>query len=237
MKEENKNLLNKEIKALNKIDAPIVNFSEKYCQNIDFQTAIKSLPLIGGCLDNLFAYKGSKIIQERVNKFFEETKSTLEQLQEEKIDKKYFDSDECFYIFQKIYEQIIRCDEKEKINLFRNILIHSISINKSDVYHKERFINMVANLSIMHIKILKSYIDREIVFKNENRQGNQCFTSLHSVYQKTGLTESQAEAFCNDLVRYDLLYDSMIGKYGYKRNHFRITNHAIEFMGFIENIE
>ena len=78
MKEENKNLLNKEIKALNKIDAPIVNFSEKYCQNIDFQTAIKSLPLIGGYLDNLFAYKGSKIIQERVNKFFEETKSTLE---------------------------------------------------------------------------------------------------------------------------------------------------------------
>ena len=90
------------------------------------------------------------------------------------------------------------------------------------------------HLSIMHIKILKSYIDREIVFKNENRQDNQCLTSLHSVCQKTSLTESQAEAFCNDLVRYDLLYDSMIGKYDYKRNHFRITNHAIEFMNFIE---
>ena len=237
MKEKNKNILNKGIKALDKIDTPIVNFSEKYCQNIDFQTAIKSLPLIGGHLDNLFSYKGSKIIQERVNKFFEETKSTLEQLQEEKIDKKYFDSDECFYIFQKIYEQIIRCNEKEKISLFRNILIHSISINKSDIYHKERFINMVANLSIMHVRILKSYRDREKIFKTEHRQDNQCFTSLPSVCKKTGLTESQAEAFCNDLVRYDLLYDSKIGKWDYERNYFRITNHAIEFMKFIKNIE
>ena len=233
---KNKNILNKEIKVLRKINTPIVNFSEKYCQNIDFQTAIKSLPLIGGYLDNLFTYKGSKIIQERVNKFFEMTKITLKQLQEEKIDKKYFDSDECFYIFQKIYEQIIRCNEKEKIGLFRNILINSISINKSNVYHKERFINMVANLAIIHIQILKFYINREIVFKKENRQDNQCFTSLHSVCQKTDLTESQAEAFCSDLVRYDMLYDSMIGKYGYKRNYFRITNYAIEFMDFIENI-
>ena len=63
-----KNPLNKEIKALNKIDAPIVNFSKEYCQNIDLRTAIKSFPLICGYLDNLFAYKGSKIIQERVNK-------------------------------------------------------------------------------------------------------------------------------------------------------------------------
>ena len=56
MRDRNKNPLNKEIKVLNKIDAPIVNFSEKHCQNIDFQTAIKSLPLISDYLDNIYEF-------------------------------------------------------------------------------------------------------------------------------------------------------------------------------------
>ncbi len=115
--------IHKEIKSLGKIEKPIVTFSAKYCKSIDFRTTIKSLPVVGGYLDNLLAYKGSKIIQERVDLFFEETAKALESLDKEKININFFEGEEGFYMFQKVYEQVIRAKEKEKAKYFRNIFI------------------------------------------------------------------------------------------------------------------
>ena len=115
--------LNKDIKVLNKMEKPIIKLSEKYCDNIDARTLIQNLPLIGGHLDSLLAYKGSKIIQERVKVFFEETKRSLNYLKEEKIDKKFLESDEGFYIFQSILDKVLRTNEKDKVKLFCDIFI------------------------------------------------------------------------------------------------------------------
>lgn len=228
--------INTKIRALDKIEKPVVNFSEKYCKNIDLRTSIKSLPLIGGHLDNLFAYKGSKIIQDRVDLFFKETEHTLRQLSEEKIDKDFINSEEGFYIFQKIYEQIIRVKEKEKIQFLKNVYINSISIDNSKKYYKERFINLVADLSIIHIEILKYYCTRERVFEDEHRNPREKFTSLKAVEQSLNqlkLTESQIEIFCLDLLRYNLLSDAATRVYDAEKGRFRATTHAFEFLSFI----
>lgn len=225
--------INREIKALDKVEKPIVAFSERYCKNVDLRQLIKNLPLIGGSLDSLLAYKGSKIIQERMDLFFEQTTEALNRLGKDKIDKDFFESEEGFYVFQKICEQVIRTKEKEKVIYFRNIFINSTKAGKSKVYYKERFINIVADLSVLHMEILEYYLQREEAFKKENRKGADAFTSLHSVSQRFEITKSQAEAFCNDLLRYSLLYDDAIGKYGYKRGKFRIADNAIDFVNFI----
>lgn len=225
--------ITREAKALDKVERPIVAFSERYCKNIDLRTAIKTIPLIGARLDDLFAYKGSKIIQERIDLFFEETNKELKKLTEENIDKTFFDSDEGFYVFRKICEEVTRAKEKEKVIYFRNIFVNSIKIEKSDMHYKERFINIVADLSVLHVEILRYYFEREEVFKEESRKGADAFTSLEFVSQRFGLAKSQAEAFCNDLLRYNLLYDDAIGKYGYKRGWFRIADNAVDFINFI----
>jgi len=232
-------LLNKNIKTLDAIEKPIVTFSKKYCENIDFRTAIKILPLIGGYLDNLFAYKGSKIIQERVAKFFKETAEALKNLEEEKIDAKFLDSDEGFYIFQKIYERIIRSKEKAKVTLFRNIFINSIKVVNSGIYYKERFINIISELSIVHIEILKYYLERENVFKKENRGDSQAFTSVKAVEERLmksnyQISASQIYSFCSDLLRYNLVYDRAALKgVRFSRDSYRITSSGIEFLNFI----
>lgn len=226
-------IFNRKIKSLDKIEKPIIKFSKRYCNNIDARTAIKSLPLIGSYLDNLLAYKGSKIIQERMNLFYDELKKSLESLKEEKIDKEFLESDEGFYIFQEILDKVLRSKEKEKIKLLRNIFINSIKLENSKYYYKERLISIVADLSILHLKILEYYLEREKVFSAEGRRGEAAFTSLSSVCQKFNISESQAEAFCNDLVRYNLLYDARIGTYDYERNQFRTTKNTMELLNFI----
>lgn len=227
------NIFAKPIKSLDKIDKPVTTFSEKYCKNIDIRASIKSLPGIGSLLDNLISYKGSKIIQERADLFFEETKEALRILKYEKIDRHFFEGEEGFYVFYKIYEQVLRCKEKEKIRYFRNIFINSITLGKSDHYYKERFVNIVADLSVKHLEILKYYIEREAVFNKESRQDGARFTSLEGISQKFEMKIPHVEAFCNDLLRYDLLYDDAIGKYDYERGKYRITKSAIDFIDFV----
>lgn len=226
--------VNPKIKTLDKVEQPIVEWSERYCENIDLRMLIKRLPLIGEQLDDLLAYKGSKIIQDRVNIFFDETKKSLSQLSEEKIDKSFLNGQEGFYLFRKICEQITKAEEKEKVLLFRNIFLNAIKLGNSQYYYKERFIKIVADLSILHIKILKYYFEREQVFKVENRNPSRRFTSLQAVMQKVPeLTESQTIAFCNDLARYALL-EHAEGTATYSTNStYRITSSAIEFMNFI----
>ncbi len=223
--------INKKIKALNKIEKPVVTFSKSYCRNIDFRTMIKAIPAIGGYLDNLFAYKGSKIIQERTDTFFMEIADSLKRLEVEKIDKDFLDNEDAFYLFQKIYENIIRSNEKRKIRYFRNIFINSIQKEKSSYYFKERFINMVSDLSVLHVEIIKLYIDNEKLFGKEDLAANS-FT-LKNISEKLSISETQVEAFCNDLLRYNLLYDYRIGTYDYERGHFRITSNAADFIDFV----
>lgn len=118
--------------------------------------------------------------------------------------------------------------------MFRNIFINFIKIKNASVYYKERFINIVADLSVIHIEILKYYFEREKMFEREHRNSRSSFTSLKGVAQKfSQLTESQVGAFCSDLLRYHLLYDSAIGKYNYERGRYRIINHAVDFLNFV----
>lgn len=235
MKKFNIKLFNKKIHFLEKIEKPAVNYSEKYCENIDLRTVIRNLPGIGQALDDLFAYKGSKILKKRINLFFKKTHEKLKKIDEEKIDKEYLESEEFFYIFQRILRQVSLSEEKEKVELFRNIFIKSIKIDGASVYYKERFVNMLADLSIIHIEILKYYYEREKVFLTEHRGSAQCFTSFSAIVQKLNslLSEFQVETFCKDLMRYNLVSDIAIGKYDYQEGHYRITANGRDFVDFI----
>ena len=228
------NLITKRIKSLDKIDKPINDFSERYCKSIDTRTAIKSLPAIGSLLDNLLAYKGSKIIQERTNLFFKETQETLRNLGYDKIDDHFFDGEEGFYVFNKILEQVVRCKEKQKIRYFRNIFINSITLGKSDYYYKERFIDMVADLSAKHLEVLRFYYESEPIFNAEgSASAGRYFLTIDEVAAKFSMSSAQAGAFCNDLLRHNLIYDFAIGRMDYQRGRYRITESTYDFISFI----
>jgi len=229
-------IMNKNIKAFEKIEKPIVKFSEGYCKNIDFRTALKVIPVIGDPLDTLFAYKGSKIMQERSDKFIAEVTKELEEIEKNKVDESFLESDDFFYLFQKLYKEVLLCEEKEKTLFFKNILVNSIKIEYAEQYYKQRFVNIIASLSTLHIYILQYYYDREDVFKKESRQGNAKITSLEGIVQKFSdqLSKEQIESFCADLLSRGFLFDALIGKYGYKQGYFRITKSGIDLLRFIK---
>lgn len=216
-----------------KISDAIDKQSLKYLENLELRSLVQIIPYVGGSLDTILSAEGNRIQKERFEKFLNELKEGMNKLNEQKIDKNFIKSEEFFSLFQITIEKVIRNYEKEKIQYFRNIFVNSVKIGKSDTYYKEGFMNILANLSAVHISILKDYFEREEVFKKENRGKGGWIISAESIAQKFDLTDSQVEGFCNDLLRYGFLYDALIGIYGYKRGHFRTTKYSNDFIGFI----
>lgn len=216
------------------IERALIPICEKYAQSSETRALIQLFGgPVGSAIDTLLSGEAAKMQAKRFKKFVERVSETLKNIQEEKIDREFLESEEFLSLFQNILGRVLESYEEQKILLFGNIFVNSVKTDGAKVYYKERFINIVADLSVVHVEILKYYFEREEVFRKESRKGADAFTSLESVFVKFKITEAQAEAFCNDLLRYNLLYDDGIGRFDYKRGHFRITDSAIDFINFI----
>ena len=216
------------------IERALIPICKKYAQSTGTRALIQLFGgPVGSAIDTLLSGEAARMQAKRFKKFVERVSEALKHIQEEKLDRQFLESEEFLSLFQNILGRVLESYEEQKIVLFGNIFVNSVKTDGAKVYYKERFINIVADLSVVHVEILKYYLEREETFKKENRKGAGAFTSLHSVSQRFEITKSQAEAFCNDLLRYNLLYDDGIGKVGYKRGRFRITDSATDFVNFI----
>lgn len=211
------------VKALDKV-------TKRYSDNLLLRTAIQALPYVGGPIDTLLSGKASKIQQARIECFLDETNKKLQTIEKEKIDYEFIESEEFFSIFQNLLEKVIRTYEKEKIEIFSNIFVNSIVKENSKTYYKEGFIDMVFNLSALHIKILRFFYHRHNVLRSLGIE----YTSVDEISKELGLGNNiQAEKFCNDLMRYGLIYDWGVGRYNYVRGRYSMTPYASHFVKFI----
>ncbi|OGS20288.1 MAG: hypothetical protein A2252_12070 [Elusimicrobia bacterium RIFOXYA2_FULL_39_19] len=228
MNEKNKNTLLPK-KFSNALDIT----SSKYEESFKIRALIQAIPWAGSSLDTMLSAEGIRIKKRRLESFLNKITDSLKVISEDKIDKKYLESEEFYELFLILTEKVMKSYEKNKIGLFKNIFINSLTNKGSDIYYKEGLINIVSNLSIKHIQILRYYFEREEIFKKEGRNPNNSFTSPHAIIQQCYIKESQFEGFTNDLVRFGLLYDTGLGRTDYKRFDYRITNYAQDFMNFI----
>ena len=216
-----------------KMSDSLDKISSKYEEMFEIRALIQSIPWVGATFDTTLAAEGTRLKRRKLEEFLVELKETMGKISEEKIDKEFLNSEEFYVLFLTILERIMKTYEREKIILFRNIFINSIKVQNADTYYKEGFINIVTNLSVLHVQILKYYFEREEIFKKERRNAPNSFTSQSAVMRKFNIKESQFEGFCNDLLRDGLLYDAGIGTWDYKRYHYRVTNYASDFLKFI----
>ncbi|MCB0496786.1 MAG: hypothetical protein KDC79_11675 [Cyclobacteriaceae bacterium] len=89
----------------------------------------------------------------RLIEFTENIARDLSELQNE-INENYLKSDEYAFIFEKCFKGAVENYQKEKIMAFRAILINSLTDFEITQTEKEYYLNLVDNLSILHIQIL-----------------------------------------------------------------------------------
>lgn len=89
----------------------------------------------------------------RLMEFTETIAKDLSELQDD-INENYLKSDEYAFIFEKCFKGAVENYQKEKILAFRAILVNSLTEFEITQTEKEYYLNLVDNLSLLHIQIL-----------------------------------------------------------------------------------
>ncbi|MTI29343.1 hypothetical protein [Xanthovirga aplysinae] len=89
----------------------------------------------------------------RLMEFTENIARDLSELKEE-INENYLRSDEYAFIFEKCFKGAVESYQKEKIIAFRAVLVNSLIDVEKTQTEKEYYLNLVDNLSLLHIQVL-----------------------------------------------------------------------------------
>jgi hypothetical protein len=89
----------------------------------------------------------------RLHEFTETIAKDLSELQDD-IDENYLRSDDFAFIFEKCFKGAVENYQREKILAFRAILVNSLTQFEITQTEKEYYLNLVDNLSVLHIQIL-----------------------------------------------------------------------------------
>ena len=117
-----------------------------------FKAAVATVPFAGGIATLMSDYIPSQR-QKRLEEFAENIASELENYKEE-VNKNYILTDEFSFIFEKCFKGGVENYQKEKIIAFKAILINSLIDFETTQNEKEYYLNLVDNLSLLHIQIL-----------------------------------------------------------------------------------
>src|ERR1700730_16401768 len=114
---------------------------------------IASIPLAGGALSSILAGRAQRRMQERVTDVFEAFKERVEQMQEDKIDQKFFESDEFLTLFTLTLEQTQTTHDKAKLNMLATGLANSASSDFISESRKELFLRILRDLAPEHVSV------------------------------------------------------------------------------------
>jgi hypothetical protein len=78
--------------------------SEVYADATWLRALTNAIPYIGSSLDVIFASKGSKMVQKRIEALLENVKTEMSLIEEKMIDHKYLHSEEFFDIVVRVIE-------------------------------------------------------------------------------------------------------------------------------------
>lgn len=117
-----------------------------------FKAAFATVPFAGGIATLMSDYIPSQR-QKRLEEFAENIAIELENYKEE-VNKNYILTDEFSFIFEKCFKGGVENYQKEKMIAFKAILINSLIDFDTTQNEKEYYLNLVDNLSLLHIQIL-----------------------------------------------------------------------------------
>jgi hypothetical protein len=115
---------------------------------------IASIPLAGGAISSILAGRAQRQMLARVTDVFEAFKERVEQMQEEKIDKEFFESDEFLTLFTLTLEQIQITHDKAKLKMLATGLANSASSDFVSESRKELFLRILRDLAPEHVSML-----------------------------------------------------------------------------------
>lgn len=117
-----------------------------------FKAGLATAPCTGGIASLISDYIPSQR-QLRLEEFANNVAQDLDKFKRE-VNEEFILTDEFAFIFEKCFKGALENYQLEKINAFKAILVNSLTNNDLKQNEKEYYLNLVQNLSILHIQIL-----------------------------------------------------------------------------------
>lgn len=120
---------------------------------------ISLMPGAGGALSIMLDKYFPEKSRERLVRFVNELSCEIKNIDQEKIDYAYMQSEEFEYIVGDIFDKVGKCYQREKISAYKNIFLNTIENKKCSQDIKEVYLKIIEDLSQLEIIILKAAFD------------------------------------------------------------------------------
>ncbi len=131
-----------------------ISIPKKFGHLVNVAKAVfASLPFSGGIASLMSDYIPNTKTY-RIELFMQDLAEDLKN-QQTFIDEKVFHTDEFAYIFESCLRGAAEHYQEEKLKAFKSIIVNSAISSNINEEEKEYFLNLVLNLSVIHIRILK----------------------------------------------------------------------------------
>ena len=168
-------------------------------ENEELVHGLLSLLPAGGFLDSVLFRRIKQRARKRLEEFHLVFAKQLSDLDENKIDKDFLDSEEFDTLVMKVVARIVWEHSVEKRAFLRAVLLNSITVDFSRNPLKETILELLNEISPAHIKVLDAFS------KNMVRE-NTGFNSVSDLVKViNGMQEVDADAITYDLFKKGVL--------------------------------
>lgn len=140
------------------------------------KATLNAVPFVGGSIASLIDDYIPESRQKRIEEFSKNLAGEMERLGES-LDANYVKTDEFAYLFTRVYQDVTRDYQHEKLIAYRNILVNALRVDV-DASIQERYLFLVEQLTPLHLRLFGVLADaqspeRVAVYPKENNAKDQ----------------------------------------------------------------
>lgn len=216
----------------------------KMKENPLLEVSLNTIPLIGPLLINFIKSNETRFLQRRFLKLYEYLNEEINNIQDQKIDKSFIETEEFYDILRKVYEYTAKTRDNAKIKLYSRILVRISMLNNAFFrYTAEDFLLILIDLSPTDLMIAKKIYQQqkgtpiEIKDINQNELKIVKESGWDTIPSILGVNQTEFELSILKLVRAGLI-KQVSGTYvNYIGDAYRITRVFRMLMKLIETLD
>ena len=120
--------------------------------------AINAIPLVGGSISSLFSGKARQRIIERCVEVFKIVKERIEKVEETKVAKEYFETEEFQTLLSLVIGQLQTSHQHDKLRMLGTALANSGLTEFTEEHRKELFLRALQDLTPAHVDLLRQLL-------------------------------------------------------------------------------
>jgi len=129
--------------------------------SLTIEAAISAIPLVGSSIASLVSGKAQARVRQRTVDVFSAMKEEIEAVEEQSINKEFFESEEFQTLLALAIEQLQTTHDREKLKMLGKSLAHSGFKTFGNESRKELFVRSLRDLTPVHIGLMAALLPQE----------------------------------------------------------------------------